>query len=44
MITLSNPKLSDRLRPDIDAAPWVIAKIEKLEQQLANALAASAVS
>ena len=36
MITLSNPKLSDRLRPDIDAAPWVIAKIEKLEQQLAE--------
>lgn len=34
-MTITNPKLSDRIRPDVEAAPWVIAEIEKLEQQLA---------
>ena len=33
-MTITNPKLSDRIRPDVEAAPWVLAEIEKLEQQL----------
>ena len=33
-MTITNPKLSDRIRPDVEAAPWVIAEIEKLELQL----------
>ena len=27
-------KLSDRIRPDCEAAPWVITAIKELEQQL----------
>jgi len=27
-------KLSDRLRPDVEAAPWVIAEVKQLEQEL----------
>lgn len=30
-------KLSDRLRPDVEAAPWVIEEVKKLEQELADA-------
>lgn len=29
--------LSDRLRPNIEAAPWVIDEVRKLEQELADA-------
>jgi len=29
--------LSDRLRPDVEAAPWVIEEVKKLEQELADA-------
>lgn len=29
--------LSQRLRPDVEAAPWVIEKVELLEQELADA-------
>ena len=36
-MTITNPKLSYRIRPDVEAAPWVIAEIEKLEQQLEQA-------
>ena len=36
-MTITNPKLRDRIRPDVEAAPWVIAEIEKLEQQLEQA-------
>ena len=28
--------LSDRIRPNIEAAPWVVEEIAKLEQQLAT--------
>ena len=28
-------KLSDRVRPNSEAAPWVIDEIKKLEQQIA---------
>ena len=35
-MTITNPKLSDRIRPDVEAAPWVIAEIEKLEHKLAD--------
>lgn len=27
-------KLSDRVRPDVEAAPWVIEEIKKLEAEL----------
>lgn len=27
-------KLSERVRPDVEAAPWVIAEIEQLESAL----------
>jgi hypothetical protein len=30
-------KLSDRIRPDVEAAPWVIEEVKKLEQELADA-------
>jgi len=36
-MNITNPKLSDRLRPDVEAAPWVIAEIESLEQRLEQA-------
>jgi hypothetical protein len=29
-------KLSDRVRPDVEAASWVIEEIERLEAQLAK--------
>lgn len=29
-------KLSDRLRPDVEAAPWVIEEVKKLEQERAE--------
>lgn len=29
--------LSDRLRPNVEAAPWVIDEVKKLEQGLADA-------
>ena len=29
-------KLSERVRPDVEAAPWVIAEIEQLESALAD--------
>ena len=29
--------LSNRIRPDVEAAPWVIEEIKQLEQQLAEA-------
>ncbi len=29
-------KLSERIRPDCEAAPWVVAEVLKLEQQLAR--------
>lgn len=29
-------KLSDRIRPDVEAAPWVIEEVKKLEQELAR--------
>ena len=32
--------LSNRIRPDVEAAPWVIEEIKHLEQQLAAALVA----
>ena len=35
-MNITNPKLSDRLRPDVEAARWVIAEIENLEQQLSD--------
>ena len=28
--------LSNRIRPDVEAAPWVIEEIKHLEQQLAS--------
>jgi hypothetical protein len=30
-------KLSDRLRPDVEAAPWVIEEVKKLEKELGDA-------
>jgi len=27
-------KLSDRVRPDVEAAPWVVAEIKSLEDEL----------
>lgn len=36
MTTFSNPKLSDRIRMDIDAAGWVVDGVEALEQQLSE--------
>lgn len=30
-------KLSNRLRPDVEAAPWVIDEVKKLEVELAEA-------
>jgi hypothetical protein len=27
-------KLSDRVRPDVEAAPWVVEEIKKLERKL----------
>lgn len=36
-MNITNPKLSDDRRTQAEAAPWVIAEIEKLEQQLASA-------
>lgn len=27
-------KLSDRIRPDCEAAPWVVKEVKKLEQEL----------
>lgn len=30
------PKLSDRVRPDVEAAPWVVEAIKKLEAKLAT--------
>ena len=32
-------KLSDRLRPDCEAAPWVIESVKKMEHELAAAYA-----
>lgn len=29
--------LSDRIRPNIEAAPWVIEEVKKLEQELSDA-------
>lgn len=40
-MNFSNPKLSCRIRPDIDALPWVIEDIEKLEKRLTEAQAVS---
>lgn len=31
-------KLSDRVRPDVEAAPWVIEEIKELESLLARAV------
>ncbi len=39
MNTFSRPKLSDRIRRDIDAASWVVDGVEALEQQLSTAQA-----
>lgn len=30
--------LSERLRPDVEAAPWVIEEVKQLEAKLAKAL------
>jgi hypothetical protein len=30
-------KLSDRLRPNSEAAPWVVEEVKKLEKELADA-------
>jgi hypothetical protein len=30
-------KLSERLRPDVECAPWVIEEIKKLEQDMEDA-------
>jgi len=32
-------KLSDRLRPGVESAPWVIQEVEALELELENAMA-----
>lgn len=29
--------LSDRIRPNVEAAPWVVEEVKKLEQELADA-------
>lgn len=29
-------KLSDRIRPDVEAAPWVIEEVKKLEAEVAH--------
>lgn len=30
-------KLSERVRPDVECAPWVIAEIKRLEHELSEA-------
>ena len=37
-------KLSDRVRPNVEAAPWVVEAIKKLETELAIASLKSATS
>ena len=37
-------KLSDRVRPNVEAAPWVVEAIKKLEIELAVASLKSATS
>ena len=31
---MSDTRLSERVRPDVEAAPWVIAEIKELEETL----------